>query len=372
MKRILIVVMGIVVVFLLGVFIYMKTVDKSTSNTTTSTAESAVSSDGNTEENKKPVESTPFTGVISEETKFVTGKFEELVHGEDSNVGYIGYDTSKVMPEDMPKTQEAFQSAEYRKDYYKSLRNVLYNLSPVLDESGAPQKLYTGHTIYSDVNREGQNGSIYYIINGYDVLNLNVFRNIPDDAGYLLRKEDSSERIRLFNTQEELDKATQAWTSGQEILSDPSKEVPNGIILDGCLLDNATWQADENGNIVIPLSTISTDFSDGTFVSTTGVLHIPTFEGCGSPSVEIPSTKAKNYDVELLAFEIDPDAGTWNYSSIPDGGLWKATLPLANNSFNMDVASASQLTGWTFSFDGTMLNIVTEPCNVTNNFMLRQ
>lgn len=370
MKKVLIAIMAVVAVALAGIFFYLSRPNESENIQNTSGENAEVSTSESAE--TQGVYNEPFTGQLSKELKFTAGIFRPFEKRDDSNVGYIGYEKSKVLPEDMPNTIEAYEKAEFVKDYYKSFVEGWYNLVPVLDENGNPQKLYTGHTIYSDVDYQGQNGSIYYIINGFDVLNLNVYRNIPDDAGYLLRKENSSERIRLFNTQEELDKAVEAWNMGQEILADPEKEIPYGIILDGCLSDNAKWNVDEDGNVVVPLSTISTDFSDAAYVSMTGVLHIPFFEGCGSPSIEIPSQKAKNYDVEVYAFDINTENGTWHYSARQDGGLWEAELPLASNTFSMDIASASQLTGWDFSFDGTMLNIVTDPCNVTNNFILRQ
>lgn len=373
MKKIFVSVIVVVVIALFGIIFLTYTQPHNVNGSgikTSETAESGSTSSqsGDGQSNKLSV----FTGTITPDSQFTTGAFQTLQQNGNTNVGYIGYDSSKMLLEDTPRTQEGYNEAEYRKDYFKDFTKDFYNLSPVLDENGNPQKLYTGHTIYSDVDFEGKNGSIYYIMNGYDVLNLNAFRKIPDDEGYLLRKEGSSERIRLFSSQKELDDATQAWNAGQEILSNPSKEIQNGIILDGCLLNNAKWSIDEDGKVVVPLSTLGSDFSDGTYVTMTGVLHIPIFEGCGSPALEIPSKKTKNYDVENIAFGINPDAETWHYYASMDGGLWEADLPLANNNFSMDVLSASQLTGWTFSFDGTMLNIVTEPCNVTNNFMLRQ
>ena len=83
-------------------------------------------------------------------------------------------------------------------------------------------------------------------------------------------------------------------------------------------------------------------------------------------------SKSAGFDSEVQAFNINKEAGTWHYNAWGDGGLWEDDFKLTLDSFFMPAEWASRLTGWTFYFDGVMLNIVTEPCNVNNNFILRQ
>lgn len=304
------------------------------------------------------------------------GVFVELDTGEDTNVGKFGYMTSRVLPE---FAEPGIDVTEYKlvTQYYKEYQDSM-NLVPAHDAAGNVQTLYTGHTIYtqydistSETANPDNTKTWRYIKNGFDVLELNAYDTIPEDEGYLLRKEDSNERIRLFDTQEELDAANAAWGKGQAILNGEEEEVQGGIILDGCYLPGVSWEVSSlygEPDIYVSLADIGAAFTDGSYITTSGVLHIPISEGCGNFSVEIPSKKSVNFENEVTAFGINKEFNTWNIRA----SLWEDTLPLTTESFFMPATLASRITGWRFYFDGVMLNIVTEECNVNNNFILRQ
>lgn len=316
-----------------------------------------------------------------EAVEYQPGNFVEIDTGEKSNVGHVGYSRTRILPEGATAETTSYEDCMLVKDFYKEF-NESMPIVEAQDPAGKWQTLYTGHTIYSRMNissaetaNHDNTGNWRYIKNGYDLLELNAFDTIPKDEGYLLRKADSDERIRLFDTQEELDAANNAWEKGQAILNKTAEEIQGGIILDGCYLDGIVWETASlysGESIYIPLRDIAMAFSSGTYVTTSGVLHIPTYEGCGNASIEIPSKKSAGFDSEVQAFNINKEAGTWHYNAWGEGGLWEDDFKLTLDSFFMPAEWASRLTGWTFYFDGVMLNIVTEPCNVNNNFILRQ
>lgn len=316
-----------------------------------------------------------------EATVYKPGYFVMLDTGDKTNVGHIGYTRTRMLPEGATAENTDYEDCSLVVDFYKELNQNL-PLIGARDASGNYQKLYTGHTIYSRFNISSAETANHdntknwrYIKNGYDILELNAFDTISENEGYLLRKEGSDERIRLFDTQEELDAANQAWEKGQAILNGQADEIQGGIILDGCLLDGVSWEIGSSyseKSVYVPLKDLAFNFSSGSYVTITGVLHIPTYEGCGNASIEIPSTKSAGFDNEVQAFYIDKDNNTWHYNAWSDGGLWEDDFTLTSDNFVMPAEWASRLTGWTFYFDGVMLNIVTEPCNVNNNFILRQ
>lgn len=371
--------------------------DSSVAVSQTATAESADNSNSSTDESESVSSATTTssastsvpTQTSSEETttlivydgqerEFHSGSFEELTTDPNmTNVGYVGYESAHIVPEGATADNCNLDEQPKLIDFYKDFTETA-GLVPSHDVNGNVQKLYTGHTIYTKANiTQGERdtapatATFRYIINGFDTLELDAYDLIPEDEGYLLREEYSTNRIRLFDTQEELDAANAAWDAGQSILNGDSAEIPGGIILDGCLLDNnITWYIDTDGTLCVPLDEVAEQFSDDAYVTTSGVLHIPLYEGCGNASIEIPSRKSKGFDQEVIAFGIDTENETWHYTGWLDGSLWEADFPLTSN-FNFPVEKASQLTGWRFYFDGTMLNIVTEDCNVNNNFILR-
>lgn len=330
------------------------------------------------EENDSNIIYIPQNG---EDLAYQPGNFVEIDTGEKSNVGHVGYSLTRILPEGATVDNTAYEDCMLVKDFYAEF-NQNAQIIKAQGANGKGQSLYTGHTIYSRLNtgtaesvNHDNTGNWRYIKNGYDLLELNAFDNIPEDEGYLLRKENSDERIRLFDTQEELDKANKAWEDGQAILNGQTDEIQGGIILDGCLLDGITWQVGSlysDESIYVPLKDIALSFSSGSYETTTGVLHIPTYEGCGDASIEIPSTKSVGFENEVQAFHINEDNKTWHYNAWGDGALWEDDFRLTTDNFYMPAEWASRLTGWTFYFDGVMLNIVTEPCNVNNNFILRQ
>lgn len=316
-----------------------------------------------------------------ESVAYQPGNFVVIDTGDKSNVGHVGYSLTRILPEGATADNTTYNDCVLVKDFYAEL-NKNFPIIEAQGPAGEGQSLYTGHTIYSHLNvnsSENSNhdntGNWRYIKNGYDLLELNAFDSIPEDEGYLLREENSDNRIRLFDTQEELDAANESWEKGQAILNGESDEIQGGIILDGCLLDGVSWEIGSTyteKSIYVRLSSIAEAFSNGSYVTTTGVLHIPTYEGCGNASIEIPSTKSIGFENEVEAFQIDTDNKTWHYNAWGDGGLWEDDFKLTSDIFFMPAEWASRLTGWTFYFDGVMLNIVTEPCNVNNNFILRQ
>ena len=316
-----------------------------------------------------------------QDVAYYPGRFAMMDTGDKTNVGHIGYTRTRILPEGATADNTSYEDCELLVDFYKKI-NQSFPVIGARDVSGNYQALYTGHRIYSRLNISSAETANHdnsrnwrYIKNGYDYLELNAYDTIPKDEGYLLREENSADRIRLFDTQEELDAANDAWNKGQAILNGQADEIQNGIILDGCLLDGVSWRIDSSygqKGVYVPLRNIAERFSDGTFVTTTGVLHIPIYEGFGDSSVEIPSRKSCGFDAEVQALNIDAENKTWHYNAWNDGGLWEDDFPLTTDSFNMPAEWASRLTGWTFYFDGVMLNIVTEPSNVNNNFILRQ
>lgn len=316
-----------------------------------------------------------------ETVAYQPGNFVEIDTGDKTNVGHVGYTMSRILPEGATAENISYDDCMLVIDFYKAFNESM----PIVEAQGASgewQSLYTGHTIYSRLNISSAETANHkntrnwrYIKNGYDLLELDAYDDIPEDEGYLLRKADSDERIRLFDTQEELNAANTAWEKGQAMLNNTADEVYGGIILDGCYLEGVSWETASlysEESVYVPLKDIAIAFSSGSYVTTSGVLHIPTYEGCGNASIEIPSKKSVGFDSEVQAFYIDKNNGTWHYNAWGDGGLWEDDFKLTLDSFFMPAEWAGRLTGWRFYFDGVMLNIVTEPCNVNNNFMLRQ
>ena len=301
-----------------------------------------------------------------------SGVWQQIIPKGDSNLGYTGYLTLGIK-----------NGGDYA--YYKSYGKALDSMGLVAARSYVDEEvttISTGHTVYVrpengdnggfDANDDTYGHSNRFIISGYDLLELDGYDSIAKNAGYLLHKERSGERIRLFDTKAELDAANVSWKSGQEILSGSQEERKCGIILDGRLLnDDIVWRKESDGKVTLPMALIAPQYSSGSYVTSNGLLHVPFAEGMGYPFIEIPSISVQDDSAEAQFYGIDKEAGTWVYNGNIIENNWSDTFPLSSDSFDLSLDDVVRLMGWKVSWDGIMVCIETDSGNVNNNFILR-
>lgn len=263
-----------------------------------------------------------------------------------NNIGKVGYTTQEM------------GDGSKRVDVYRGVLES-YHLVPYTDENGAGRTLATGHRVYvkSD-DRAGQQ----YVVSGVDLIP--VEHGVPDTRMTVkLRAEDTCERIRVFTSEEDMERAQTAWERGQRILAG-EEEAPAGcVILDGCLLDSVRWEQGEDGRIYLPMTDVAEAYDEQSeFYELEGWLNV----AVDLQYVILPTALAP--DIVLEHFDVSD--GTWLYAS-DKSPLWsdRFYLPQTEKT-EMPVEDISRILGWEIYTGSGIVNIVTSELDANDNFVL--
>lgn len=287
---------------------------------------------------------------------------------------------------------------ELQKEYIQA-----ENLVPFEDENGTGLVLNTGHTVYVkpsekdetesettsasiDALLNNENSSDDFIIDdiadeqlqkciisGEEVYNID---NYTYDIQYpnsfaQLRKEGTCERIYIYNSKDDYDKAIKNREDGQAILNGEKEPYENCVILNGSLVPNLKYSVNSDGRLCVSLRSLATAYDTNTnYDEDAHLLTIPIIYG---DYVLIPS---KNALPNISSyFAIDNKNNTFEYPSITFAPPWSDTFTLATtDDVIMPVEDISRILGWDFWYGDNVLKVVTDELDDTNpdNFVLEE
>lgn len=336
----------LVVLFVLGA-LYMGFHSNSSQTDTVETPETAA-----------PVtesESSPATSE-SAETGFVL-----LESAEPTLQGHNGYFTQeengqKIWERDKAFADEWCTSATAVDGLKTFLGNQVY---------AVPASSITG-----DAVPEGQEDPTVYVqLYGYSP-------NVVDADGYVrnisiwLRQEYTGKRIYVFDTQEDLDAAQQAWDAGQVILNNTS-DTKNALIVNGRLVDGGHPKF-EDGECYIPLTYVASAVNPDLYYNDTekGILTVPLQGFYAGSTISVPYSIGAPGVYKKSTFE----AGNYN-ASLGEGTdadvYWTDQFTIGEgNACYVPASELSRYTGWYIYSNGDSVHIVTDETDLSDLFIL--
>lgn len=237
------------------------------------------------------------------------------------------------------------------------------NLTPVEGLS-----LPTGHTVYTKNGTTSPkyiiSGTEYVRISGTELTQPNL------DNIHILRKEGSGERIRVFWDDEHYEAMVNSWNDGVSILKGEAEAPEDGcIILNGCLVEGAKPRYSENWTLYLPLRQIAENYSEYSGLKGANELHYYLAVAQDSDVVKVPCQTS--YDT-ASQFGMSDYYYTWTYRQNGQMGIvLELNTPEEYENFYMKASNISQILGWEISLseDGRVVNIVTDPLDVTKDFI---
>ncbi len=263
-----------------------------------------------------------------------------------NNIGQIGYDEQKL-----------FDGRSWLEERRAALENL--HLVPCVDENGEGSTALTGHQLY--VKPDDTSGQ-QYIVSGVELLP--VENGIPDTKmSVKLRREGTCERVRMFSSQDDLDRARLMWAQGQAILAGEQAAPAACVILNGSLLENVQWEQRDDGRIYLPMTDVAKAYDEqSAFYDVEGWLNI----AVDQRFVILPTALAP--DEVLEHFEVAD--GTWRYAT-DRPPVWsdRFYLPQTEKT-EMPIEDISRILGWKIYTGEEIVSIVTSKLDVNDNFVL--
>jgi hypothetical protein len=262
-----------------------------------------------------------------------------------------------------------------KEDNVEKYFGQLTKLRDALPDADEPGEKYTGQTIYTGILKIQDFGQekgtiVNYIISGSSIMNVN--KPWGEDPWYKqeLYDENTGKRIYIVATQEELDAAKQDWQAGQDILNGNTTAPANSIIIDGRLIQGASFTTDENGNVILPMAAIIEQLYTRSNVTDNGIMNVVT-NGYKNTQIaySVPNqtyvpTEDDGQDIQNGTFGAQ---AVWNSSEI----LWNQQLPLAEGTaYNWPAWCTEAWFNWSVYTDGNTVVIVTDPMNYSDTFLV--
>lgn len=239
-------------------------------------------------------------------------------------------------------------------------------------------KTFLGNQVYAvptsaivgDENVDPENDPIVYVqLYGYSP-------NVVDEDGYVrntaiwMRQEYTGTRIYVFETNEELEDAQNAWEEGQAILNGEVID-ENALIVNGRLVTGARVQ-NIDGEWYIPLRYVAPIVSPQLFHDNTEAqtLTIPLQGYYAGSTITVPYALRGVGSQSSDTFE----AGNYN-SNLGEGTsndvYWTDTFRAGDgNACYVPASELSRYTGWYIYTNGSAVHVVTDETDVSNLFIL--
>ena len=276
------------------------------------------------------------------------------------------------------------------------------NLVPFGNENNENYTLNTGHTIYvrelesseitdeesdtpvntssttesddNEILEEANTDNLQKcIVSGeevYDIDNYTYEIKYPNSFAQL-RKEESCERIYIYNSKEDYDQAIKNRDDGQAILNGEKEPYANCVILNGSLVPNLKYSVNDDGRLCVSLRSLATAYDANTnYDEDAHLLTVPITYG---HYILIPSKNALPNISDY--FNIDNKNNTFKYPSIAFAPFWSDTFTLATtDDVIMPVEDISRILGWDFWYGDNVLKVITDELDDTNpdNFVLEE
>lgn len=233
--------------------------------------------------------------------------------------------------------------------------------------------IFSGHTVYDYVMDDGSLQKC--IISGYEVFDLN---NASDEIEYpndttQLRKEKTCERIYIYNSQDEYDAAVKNREDGQAILNGEEAAPERCVILNGSIVPNLQYEVGDDGKIRISMRDLANAYSSKTIYSEEShILYVPMVYQYTAkfPTKDTPQSALDDLNISEV---VNPDEGTFTYTSTISMDLWNDTFELPqDDTYMMPIEHISRILGWEFWTGDNVLKIVSDELDDTNpdNFVI--
>lgn len=200
--------------------------------------------------------------------------------------------------------------------------------------------------------------------------------NIVDNDGYVrntsvwMRQEKTGKRIYVFDTQEELDAARDAWNQGQAILN--GDDDTEGVLIVNGRLVTGGYPQYVDGEWYIPLVYAAYAANPDLFRNDTqnSVLTIPLQGHYAGATVSVPYSLGSPGIPKTDSFE----AG--NYSAnlgegTADENYWSDEFRTGDgNACYVPASELSRYTGWYIYTNGKSVHVVTDDTDLSDMFLL--
>lgn len=242
-----------------------------------------------------------------------------------------------------------------------------------MGEEDRTTSIFSGHTIYDYVANDGSLQKC--TISGYEVFDLN---NASDEIEYpndttQLRKEKTCERIYIYNSQDEYDAAVKNREEGQAILNGEEAAPERCVILNGSIVPNLQYEVGDDGKIRISMRDLSYAYSSKTiYIEENHILYVPMVYQYTAkfPTKDTPQSVLDYLNISEV---VNPDEGTFTYTSTISMDLWNDTFELPqDDTYMMPIEDISRILGWEFWTGDNVLKIVSDELDDTNpdNFVI--
>lgn len=240
-------------------------------------------------------------------------------------------------------------------------RQEKYNLTLALSNDGNPYMALGGNCyVYDGTDENGD--AKKYIISGADVVEYDGTLN-PFNTHPILRKENTCERIYLFNDETKKNEFLERRAQGKELLQNGSADNEWKIVLNGEYLPDAYPIIDDNGNLNLSLVQLATAYNPLFTRIDKNYIYVATDWGLYS----IPCTDSDQSTKGACDFSKDENGNEVYY--VTDAGFGgvsgsygvAAKAPKTREYYWVTPDDLNTLLGWTVSIKGRVISVCSDP-----------
>lgn len=240
-------------------------------------------------------------------------------------------------------------------------RQEKYNLTLASSSDGNPYMVFGGNCYVYDGTDENGNAK-KYIISGADVVEYDGTLN-PFNTHPILRKENTCERIYLFDDETKKNEFLERRAQGKEFLQNGSTDNEWKVILNGEYLPDAYPIIDDNGNLNLSLVQLATAYNPLFTRIDKNYVYVATDWGLYS----VPSTESDQATKGSCDFSKDEDGNDVYYvTDMGFGGVSgsygvAAKAPKTREYYWVTPDDLNTILGWTVSIKGRVISVCSNP-----------
>ena len=240
-------------------------------------------------------------------------------------------------------------------------RQEKYNLTLASSSDGNPYMVFGGNCYVYDGTDENGNAK-KYIISGADVVEYDGTLN-PFNTHPILRKENTCERIYLFDDETKKNEFLERRAQGKEFLQNGSTDNEWKVILNGEYLPDAYPIIDDNGNLNLSLVQLATAYNPLFTRTDKNYVYVATDWGLYS----VPSTESDQAAKGSCDFSKDEDGNDVYYvTDMGFGGVSgsygvAAKAPKTREYYWVTPDDLNTILGWTVSIKGRVISVCSNP-----------
>ena len=229
-------------------------------------------------------------------------------------------------------------------------RQEKYNLTLASSSDGNPYMVFGGNCYVYDGTDENGNAK-KYIISGADVVEYDGTLN-PFNTHPILRKENTCERIYLFDDETKKNEFLERRAQGKEFLQNGSTDNEWKVILNGEYLPDAYPIIDDNGNLNLSLVQLATAYNPLFTRIDKNYVYVATDWGLYS----VPSTESEDEDGNDVYYVTD-----MGFGGVSGSYGVAAKAPKTREYYWVTPDDLNTILGWTVSIKGRVISVCSNP-----------